>query len=812
MPLDLTLYGLHRVNGQEYETLPGLMGFLPPRKPARGREHDSLLVALAVGGNAPLLDEEIHNLISESAITFYNSHGALTTALRLAADAVNRILLERNLASTGRGQYLVGSLILAALRGDSLTILQCGPAHAQIVNAGQVQHFHDATLSGKEIGLNQTFGQYFSQAALQPGDRILLLPMRALPREWEGALAFDRGLQPIEIAHRRMMSSFNGDVSAALVQVTEGRGALTIAQADIDSSAPMTPPPAPPITDEVLSRLPRRPDLTPAPAPVEEMPLEPEEEIYEEPEETVFPAHIVGHAPLDQPSAYAIPPQPAPQENEALVEQLAEAAMRDREFPPSIPRIKPMEPEPVEGPKKETVVREEKKVSAPRGPSEGTRQAARFAIRAIDAWRGLMDRFGAAFGRFAPRVLPDSGPNTSFSMTDAVRIAIAIAVPVIIATLGVVFYSRLGGTANYQFYFAQAEALRRQAENTDDLVLKREFLENAIQKVTQAESYDKNGDTIALRQDVQTKLDALLGVTRLTFAPALATKLNTDISRMAASESDIYLLDAVQGNILRVSAIGRYELDTTFQCAPGTYGNYTIGPMMDVIVLPKLNSLNSSILGVDAAGNLLYCAPGQVAQDLSLPPPPTNWGRVTALFLDIEYDRLYVLDAPRNGVWVYTGKDSVFADVPYFYFGAQIPQIQDAIDIAASGDELYLLHADGRLTHCTFSRVATSPTRCDSPVNLINPFPAYGDRNAFTQAHFTQLAFAAPPDLAMLILDTDGRSLYRISLRTYELRSIFSVEGETVNIPGPFTAMAVSPNHILYIAIDGQVYFTNEAP
>ena len=801
MPLDLTLYGLHRVSGQEHASLPGLMGFLPPRKPARGRERDSLLVALAVGGNTPLPDEDIQHLINEAALAFYNTPGALTTALRLAADTVNRILLERNLASTGRGQYLIGSLILAALRADSLTLLQCGPAHTQVVSAGQMQHFHDASLSGKEIGLNQTFGQYFSQVTLAPGDRLLLCPMRAMPREWEGSLAFDRGLQPIEIAHRRMMSSFNGDVSAALIQVTEGRGALTIAQAELDT--PVPPPPAA-TTGEVLARLTHR-EATPAPALAEQILPEPEEE-YEEPEETSFPAHMVGHAPVDQPSAYAIPPQASPESDEALVEQLAEAAMRDREFPPSIPRITPMEAAPAAGPKKEAILREQKKISAPRGPSEGTRQAARLAVRAIEAWRRLMDSLGAAFGRFAPRMLPDSEPDTAFSMTDAVRILIAVAVPVIIATLGVVVYSRLGGTATFEGYVAQAQALRIEAEKTDDPARQRELWENMIQKVAQAESYDRNTDTIALRQEAQSKLDALLGVTRLNFAPVLAAKLNTEISRMAASESDLYLLDAAQGNILRVSSTGRYELDTTFQCAPGQYGNYTVGPMMDVIVLPKLNSLNSSVLGVDAAGNLLYCAPGQVAQDLSLPPPPTNWGRVTALSLDS--NRLFVLDAPSNGVWVYTGKDSVFADVPYFYFGAQIPQIQDAIDIAASGDELYLLHADGHLTHCTFG----TPTRCDA-VTLVNPFPAYGERNAFTQAHFTQMAFGAPPDTnSMFILDTDGRSLFHISLRTYGLQSIFGVAGETVNLPGPFSAMAVSPNHILYVAVGGQVYFTNEAP
>ena len=803
--LDLTFYALHRINGQEHPTLPGLMAFMPPRKPARGRERDAFIVALALSGNAPLADEDIQNLTSEAALAFYNTHGSLTSALRLAAETVNRLLLERNLATTGRGQYVIGSLILAALRQNQLTLLQCGPAYTQVVSTGQLQNLHDASLSGKEIGLNQTVGQYFSQVTLQPGDRLLLCPMRAVPREWEGTLAFDRGLQPIEIARKRMLSSVSGDVSAALIQVTDGRGALTIAQVEPDS-APLPPASTP---AEAIARIPHR-EAASAPAlNAEESPAE--EEPYEEPEAT-YPAHMVGRAPSDQPSAYAIPPQSAPEADEALVEQLAEAALaREREFPSSIPRIKPMEPEPAPRPKEEAPLREQKKVSAPRGPSEGTRQAARLAVRFIEAWRGLTERLGKALGRFAPRLVPDSQPDSALSMSGVWMAFIAIAVPVVVVTLAFVIYSRLGGTANYESYMAQAQALRMQAEKETDPVRQREAWENVIQRVNLAEAYGQKSETIALRQDAQTRLDALLGVTRLSFAPAFAAKLDVDVSRMAASEMDLYLLDATQGKILRATSTGvSYGLDDDFTCAPGPYGNYVIGPMVDVLLLPKQNSLGSSVLGVDAAGNLLYCATRQVPRDLSLTPPSTNWGRVTALTLDDE--KLYVLDAPSNGVWVYLGKDSVFSDPPYFYFGAQIPDIRDAIDIAASGDELYLLHADGGLTHCTFSRVENAPTRCDSPVSLKNPFPAYGERNAFTQAHFRQMAFAAPPDFAMLVLDADGRSVFRVSLRTFELQSIFGVAGNSVNLPGPFTAMAVSPNHVLYVAIGGQVYFTNEAP
>lgn len=806
MTLDLILYGLYRHNGQAQAALPGLMAFHPPRKPARGRERDALLVALALGGNAPLPHEEIETLVNDCALAFYNAAGALTSALRLAAETVNHRLLERNLAATGRGQYTAGSLILAALRENQLTFLQCGPAHAHIVRAGQVQHLHEASLSGQEIGLNQTLGQYFSQATLEPGDRVLLSPMRALPREWEGALAFDRGLGPIGNTLARLMASAPGDVSCALIQVTGGRGALTIAQAEFESG----PPPAPSLAAEALARLPHRPAETLPPAAVDEE--SPAEETWEQEPEESYPAHFVGRPPADQPSAYAIPPQPAPADGEALVEQLAEAAMtRAREFPPSIPRIQPLEPEPLSRPGDEATLREVRVAAAPRVPSEATRRVARLAVRVIDAWRGLTERVGAALGRFAPRLLPGSEPDSAVGMSGVFGIAVAIAVPLIVATLGMVFYARFGRTANFDTYMAQAQALRAQAERETDPVRQREAWDNVIVQVNLAEQYNQTTETLALRQEARLRLDALLGVTRLTFAPAFVQFLDAQVSRMAASESDLYLLDARQGRILRAALTGRgFELDANFDCAPGQHSLYNIGPLVDVLVLPKLNSLTSAALGVDAAGNLLYCSPGQVAQDLALPAPPTNWGRVTALALD--GNKLYALDAPANGVWVYTGKDSVFTDPPSLFFGLQVPDIKDAIDIAASGDELYLLHADGTLTHCTFSRVDTASTRCESPVPLANPFAAYGTRNAFAEAHFTQMAFAAPPDLAMLILDADGRSVFRVSLRTFELQSIFGAAGESINLPGALTAMTVSPNHVLYVAIGGQVYFTNEAP
>jgi hypothetical protein len=330
-----------------------------------------------------------------------------------------------------------------------------------------------------------------------------------------------------------------------------------------------------------------------------------------------------------------------------------------------------------------------------------------------------------------------------------------------------------------------------------------------------AESHRKTSETIALRQEAEANLDKLLGITRMQYNPAFSSNLGIDISRMAVSETDLFLLNAATGEVLRAqpSNNGRgFQLDTTFNCKPGVYGNYTVGPLVDILTLPVLNSINATLLGIDAAGNLLYCAPGQLAQATPLPPPDTNWGRVTAFTMD--GGNLYVLDSSSRAVWVYTGKDGTFVDRPYFFFGGQTPEKQDAIDLIVSGDDLYMLHADGHLSACSYSRIESKPTRCQDPAPLVNPFPAYQDTDIFASAHFTQILFNALPDQSILILDADAQGVLRFAQRSLELQNQFRpTTGVTNPIPpGPAGAVAVGPNHVLYLAVNGQVYFATDMP
>jgi hypothetical protein len=383
-----------------------------------------------------------------------------------------------------------------------------------------------------------------------------------------------------------------------------------------------------------------------------------------------------------------------------------------------------------------------------------------------------------------------------------------------VVTVLVVVYIRYGRSEQYDAYLRQAQENKAQALALTNPVEQRIAWENVLLNVEIAESHNETSDTITLRKEADANLDVLLGITRLQFNAAFSSKPGIDISRMAANETDLFLLNAVTGEALRAfpAAGGRgFQLDTTFNCRPGVYGNYTVGHLVDILAMPGLNSINATLLGIDANGILLYCSPGTVARAIPLPIPDTNWGHVTGFTLD--GSTLYVLDAPSRAVWVYNGKDGTFVDQPYFFFGKQTPT-QDVIDFIISGDELYMLHGDGHLSICSYTTVESSTSQCQDPLPLVNPFAAYQGTDLFSTAHFTQLLFAAQPDQSVLLLDADTQGVMRFSPRSIELQNQFRPTTDSTNPvpPGPAGAVTVSPNHVLYLAVDGQVYFASNMP
>ena len=814
---DLNILPIYRVNGQESADLPGLMALTPPRKTGRGREQDTLIVYLMLSGNASLSSFEYHDLIKNTASLFYQSAGSLTSAMRKAAEKINTALLERNRSTTGKGLQVSGVLILAVIRGEQCTILLSGPAHAVWVSDGKSRHIHDPALSGKGLGSGGSVQSYFSQVELHEKDLLTLCGK--FPPDWEADLLNERPPASLEASYRKLTMA-QGDLNAVLIQAHSGHGTITVLRPEMGAARPLrTPPAVEPPPQEPAAPQPL-PPLSTEPSP-ETQPAVTEEQIDVLAD---FAAHMV------QPSAYAIPPQPESITPGPKAEAVTPPA---RSFPSSIPRttgLAEQSPAPILEPEIEPeeeaellekpVVVESRAVrrkARSDAHADATRQMAKVMVGGIKVGRSFTERLKTAGGKFVPRLLPSAGPNQAYTAPTYLMVFIAIAIPVVVVTIASVVYLRFGQSVQYDELYVQALNQRAVATSATDPAAQRDAWQSVLATLDKADAYRQTPESKALRSEAQAQFDQAMGIVRMEFIPAFSSGVPgvEHIGRMAASESDLYMLDADKGSAQHAAFNGRsLSYDSTFNCKPGTYAGYQVGSLVDILALPKINALGATMLGIDATGNLLYCTPGQVPQAIPLPRLPNiNWGHITAFALDGE--NLYVLDAPSRAIWVFVGKDSSFTDPPYFYFGNQIPQnIESAIDMAVSGDDLYMLHTDGHVSTCTFSRIEETPTRCTDPAPLVDNNPAHSGMNIFAPAHFTQIALTNPPNPVVLLLDADRQSVYRLSAHLLEYQNQVTGYAGDANPfqPGPASAMAVSPNYVLYLAIANQVYFATNLP
>ena len=815
--------------------MPGLLAVVPPRKTARGRERDHFIAYLMLSGKTSLPSAELMKLTNDAAGSFYQTHGPLTSAMRKAADQINLKLLERNRSAASQGEYALGLLVLAVIRENQCTLLLSGPTHAVWVSDGQSRHIHEPALSGKGLGASQSLTAYLSQLELHSQDLLVLCGV--FPRDWEADLLNERPPASLEASYRKLTFT-KGDLNAVLIQAQSGHGVITVLRPEVSAARTISVPSKAPVpetvaqgametSDEAFDQEEQN-DLNTASLPgeaqnEESVPTAPV--ITEEKLDALadFAAHFV------QPSAYAIPPQP---ENRIPLPKndTQSTASAARGFPASIPRAKPAEEQVVV---EETAVENreaEPPAEVPPQPGRArrrrqrsdtsaaaTRQVAKAMVGGIQTGRRASERIGGFLGKFLPRLLPGSDANKPYSLPTYALIFIAVVIPVTVVTVASIVYLRFGQSIQYDELFAQANNAKVQALSETDPIRQRDAWQRVLNHLTDAENYRETEESRQLRREAQFQLDLLMGVVRLEFLPAFPNGLGdaSQITHMTASENDLYMLDAQGGRILHASFTGKsLAMDTAFNCQPGSYGGYQVGPLIDLLALPKVNALNATVLGIDATGTLLYCAPDQVPKATPLPAlPNTNWGQIISFAFDS--GNLYVLDAQTRAVWVFVGKDSAFVDTPYYFFGNEIPATLDsAIDLAVVSDDLYMLHTDGHLSTCTFSRLSEVPTRCQDPAPRVDNYPAHRDLDIFGMAHFTQMAMTSPPNSVILLLDSTSQSVFRFSPRSFEFQNRVTGYAGKANPfqRGPVKAMAVSPNYVLYLAIGDQVYFATNLP
>jgi hypothetical protein len=808
---DLTLLPFYRIKGQEWAQLPGLLAVTAPRRTARGRAEDRLVIYLTLSGNTPLSSAEYNQTSAQMAQRFYQTAGSLTSAIRTTAETLNQTLVDRNLRTTGKGQYTIGRLILGVLRGSQFIFTQCGPTHVFHLHNGEAHQFHDPQISGRGLGIGQTTPLYFSQLELQSGDQMVLCA--DLPSGWDETLLNERFVSP-ESLRQKLLSITGEDLNAIMVQVQAGKGDLTILKTPPSAPAPLprqeqSSGAALPVPADVFAKPPVEPAAIPTPAPARLT-----SQVESEGPASRFARILSGAEVNAEADAPKTETQPKSTETPA-----AANGQNDRNAA-ALPVHLPVPPPSTSRSSARTgrFVSPHTSDDLPeiKRPSARRQGVFRGLAKMIQGVRTGIQRISKGIRKFLPNLLPGSKEGGS-EITGSSLAFLAIAIPLIVVTVAALVYTRYGRVTQYLDNYTKALEQAAQAHGQTDPTEVRHAWDSTIYYLDLADNYQVTQDSLNLRQEAQTALDNLDSIVRLDFRPAIVGGLNrtVQINRMAATNTDLYLLDASHGSVIRATLGSQgYEVDTSFVCQPGQYGTTTVGNLIDIEALQMSNDYNARVMAIDAGGNLLYCGFNMDPVAAPLSPPPLGWQSISAFTLDTDGKYLYVLDPLGNSVWVYQGSYGKFTELPNIFFGEQVPQnMNSSIDLAANNSDLYLLFGDGHVASCPASTYSGVPLRCTDPVTFVDNRPERQPGPKITDAIFNQMSFAAAPDPLLYLLEPLTRAVYYFSPRSssLELRGQYRAPIDQT-FDGTSTAMTISPNHYVFFSIGYQVYFATNAP
>lgn len=706
--LDLFVVPLYRRNGQDQAYLPGLHLLAAPKRAARGRAGERLILQLSLPPEIPLSADQQHALLSDMAEGYFRTQGSVTTALRDQFDRLNAYFLQLNQRNPSAAGAQAARLAAISVREERVTLAHAGPQHAFQLNAG-IEHFFDAPAAGRGLGLGSQTSIRFYQASLAAGDCLLLTP--EIPGTWnEKTLAGVSG-QKLSTLRRRFLSESGEHVRAVLVMAQPGSQRISL-MTSFDEAPPAAAPASPlqarPRLSNAQSWEAVQPEGTP-PADIED---------------------TAGYAPV------------ATQHSTAPAEP-------DAEWPPSSasPQNWPAQPEHEE----------------PGGFSVLWNEV---ASRASDFWQ----RVSPVLRSILLRLLPDEPVfNLPRQTLAVIAIVVPLAVVILVSVVYLQF-GRVQLYENYMTQAQSAATLAQERSNPTEVrqawIAAVYFAERAAAYEQDAEAATQ------LLAEARVALDGLDLIERVDFQPALFTNLprNTEIIRMVASNRDLYMLDANSGKVMHaVLTSSGYQIQSNFSCEPGPYGGVIVSQLVDIALVPE-HSQGATVAALDVNGNMIFCIPNQRPLAISLLQPDSFWG--TPQSIAIENGNLYVLDPVTNAVWIYFGSDGSFPEAPRFFFGSQVPSMQHMQDIALDGNTLYMLDLDGHVVQCDFRDDLENPTTCVDPVEFVDTRPGQQNGRTVAGANFSELLLTEPPGPSIFFLDPITPAVYQFSTRMNIVRQL----------------------------------------
>jgi hypothetical protein len=430
-------------------------------------------------------------------------------------------------------------------------------------------------------------------------------------------------------------------------------------------------------------------------------------------------------------------------------------------------------------------------------------------FRSASVGRGLQT-ISRWFRDLIGRVLPDEQlldiPGWSMGL-------IAVLVPLIVVTIGSVFYIKRGRDRLYQDHYNAAQTLLTEALLTDDGGMYYQLISGAMDEIQTARNYRETDEINEMYNSTRSELDSLDRINRLDFQPLFNRGLGPDvtISEIVITPwNDLYLLNEEDGTVIWAqSNPDGYQIKNGFSCGP-IEGHVSVGPLKDISVLPSNQSDQASLLGIDQSYKMIFCY-----NDLEEPPvifEDTSYtlerGPVEAVTVaSSSPHNLYILDPEKRAIWIEYESENYHEGTEYF--GAiDAPEMADAVDLASNGSELYMLHEDGYITRC-ITESATADPQCDSPAEFTDDRAGKGSGPFIQDASFDAFIVKSSPGTALYMLDKEQLAVYRFSTQL-AFQEQFRPEEGIFNQAA--TAFAVTMSDRLFLALGDQVYTAQMMP
>lgn len=760
MKFDLTVYS--------FEThQPRLLWTASAGKAAaRGREEDTLIIKLWPSDVVSLSDDVLNQTLSKLAAAFFKTSGSVTNAMRSLADGLNKTFLSGNSQLQDKDSWQTTSLLMGVVHHEALFLGINGKAEALLVRKNGCEHLFDAELDPRGLGLSSVVHPRFFQTAVTDGDFVLLAQEIPADLLTSGRLNADTA----------SLAEFVPLIAETeVIRLTYGEG-LNL-KARLESKAPLE-----------IQEIKESESQQIEPEAAEAQELEWPEEVLETPEVEIenglLAEDLFRNVPLVSPSAV---PETKP-------EMLPEEPAVTPEEPEIIPEVPALE-----------IKNAEEAPSAPIFDGEQFKtDALQSVAKGASILKSVEEKIEAIFQKSREKKQEEGKPVAELSAQS--KWLIAVLVPLLLVGLTTFIYLSQGQGNEYSYFLAQAEAAANNAVLMQTDELKREAWNQTIEWLDKAAAYQKSDEVNALYLRARLALDELDGAKRLIYKPAFAVGLFPDmsVSNIISLNRDLYLLDKTSGEVRHLTLQSQgYSLDEAFRCGPGSINGVQVGKLVDMVAIPINNPAKAPILAIDSAGTLLYCAVGSNPTAAILMPPDGGWQELKSIAFDA--GNLFVLDSAANAIWIYRGFSSNFDQVPVSYFDAMPVKLQEAVDLAVSKDELFLLHADGHSSHCLASQISGLVT-CEDPYPYQDAVGG-GAGVDLASLKFNQMAYSPPPDPSIYFLEPETAELYQFSLRL-NLNQVLRPGLSDGSLPtARATSFAVAANRQVFLAFGNAVYY-----